>query len=83
MLLENHFFYLIFSPINADSSDDVEMKLGTDNAIKYASRMNAPAYIAPSSASADIYQKEIQAIEDTINKVAYDLTTNQRDNNLK
>ena len=59
------------------------MKLGTDNAIKYASRMNAPAYIAPSSASADIYQKEIQAIEDTINKVAYDLTTNQRDNNLK
>ena len=63
--------------INADTDDDVEMKLGTDNAIKYATGMTPPAYIAPNSASADIYQKEIQTIEDTINKIAYDLTTSQ------
>lgn len=63
--------------VNADSPSDIELKLSTDNAIVYGKDMKEPNFIAPESASASIYQKEIQAIEDTINKIAYDLSTNQ------
>ena len=63
--------------VNADSPSDIELKLSTDNAIVYGKEMTRPSFIAPESASASIYQKEIQTIEDTINKIAYDISTNQ------
>ncbi len=63
--------------INADVPSDVELKLSTDNAIVYAQGMKEPSFIAPESDSASVYQKEIQSIEDTINKIAYDISTNQ------
>lgn len=63
--------------VNADNPSDVELKLSTDNALIYGKDMNEPNFIAPKSDSASIYQKEIQAIEDTINKIAYDISTNQ------
>lgn len=63
--------------VNADSPSDIELKLSTDNAIVYGKEMKEPNFIAPESASASIYQKEIGNIEDTINKIAYDISTNQ------
>lgn len=63
--------------INADAPSDIEMKLSTDNAIAYGAGMTRPSFIAPDSSSATVYQKEIESIENTINKIAYDLTTSQ------
>jgi len=62
--------------VNADSPSDIELKLSTDNALIYGNGMTRPSFIAPDSSSASIYQQEILNIEDTINKVAYDLSTN-------
>ncbi len=62
--------------VNANSPSDIELKLSTDNALIYGDGMTRPSFIAPESASAGIYQQEILNIEDTINKVAYDLSTN-------
>jgi hypothetical protein len=62
--------------INADAPSDVELKLSTDNALVYGKDMKEPGFIAPDSASASIYQKEIESVENSINKIAYDLTTN-------
>jgi len=63
--------------VNADSPSNVELKLSTDNALIYGKEMQSPSFIAPEANSARIYQDEIQSIEDTINKIAYDLSTNQ------
>ena len=63
--------------VNADIPSDVELKLSTDNAIVYGKEMKEPSFIAPDASSAATYQKEIEAIEDTISKIAYDITTNQ------
>ena len=63
--------------INADNPSDVDIKLGTDNAITYAKDLNAPEFIAPPAAPAEIYQNKIKDIEAQIDKIAYDISTNQ------
>jgi len=63
--------------INADNPSDVEIKLGTDNAIAYAKDLNPPQFIAPPAAPAEIYQNKIKDIEAQIDKIAYDISTNQ------
>lgn len=62
--------------VNADSPSDVELKLSTDNALIYGKEMKSPSFIAPDSSAAAVYQNEILNIEDTINKIAYDISTN-------
>ena len=63
--------------LNADNPADIEIKLSTDNAITYAKDLNAPNFIAPPSAPAEIYLKKIADIETQIDKIAYDVSTNQ------
>ena len=63
--------------INADNASDVEIKTSTDNAIFYSQGYNKPEYIAPPSAPAEIYQQKIKEIEAQIDKIAFDISTNQ------
>ncbi len=63
--------------IQADNPSDVEIKLSTDNAIAYNKDVNKPEFIAPPSAPAEIYQTRIKEIEAQIDKIAYDISTNQ------
>jgi len=61
--------------INAKTPKDVELSLGTDNAISYGEGMNKPEFIAPPAAPAQIYQERIEAIEKRIDTIAYDTTS--------
>ena len=61
--------------IQAESPKDVQIDIGTDNAISYGANMERPDFIAPPAAPAETYQKKIKAIEDRINAIAYDTTT--------
>jgi hypothetical protein len=63
--------------IQADNPSDVEIKLSTDNAIAYQKDVERPEFIAPPSAPAEIYQAKIKDIEAQIDKIAYDISTNQ------
>ena len=63
--------------INADNPSDLELKLSSDNAIVYAQGFNKPEYIAPPAAPAEIYQQKIKDIEAQIDKIAFDISTNQ------
>ena len=63
--------------IQADNPSDVEIKLSTDNAISYAKECNMPEFIAPPSAPAEIYIQKIKDIENQIDKIAFDVSTNQ------
>jgi len=63
--------------IQSDSPSDVEIKLSTDNAIAYQKDVTRPEFIAPPSAPAEIYQEKIKEIEAQIDKIAYDVSTNQ------
>jgi len=63
--------------INADNPSDLELKLSTDNALVYAKEFNKPEFIAPPAAPAEIYQQKIKDLESQIDKIAYDITTNQ------
>ena len=61
--------------IQATAPKDVEVNIGTDNAMAYGANMERPGFIAPPSAPADTYQKKIEAIEARIDAIAYDTTT--------
>jgi len=63
--------------LNADNPSDVELKIASDNAIVYQSGMNKPEFIAPPSAPAEIYLKKIKDLENQIDKIAYDISTNE------
>ncbi len=63
--------------LNADNPTDVEIKLATDNAIAYQSGMQRPEFIAPPSAPAEVYLQKIKDVEAQIDKIAYDISTNQ------
>ena len=63
--------------IQAQSPKDIEIDIGTDNAIGYGRDMDRPDFIAPPDAPASIYQKEIENIEAAINKIAYDVDTSK------
>ncbi len=63
--------------LNADTASDVEVKLSTDNAIIYGKEFNKPEYIAPPAAPAEIYQQKIKDIEAQIDKIAFDVSTNE------
>jgi archaellum component FlaC len=63
--------------IQADNPSDVEIKLSTDNAIAYQKDVERPQFIAPPSAPAEMYQTKIRDIETQIDKIAYDISTNQ------
>ncbi len=63
--------------LNASTPSDVEIKIASDNAIVYQKDFNKPEFIAPPAAPAEIYLKKIEKIEATIDKIAYDITTNQ------
>jgi len=64
--------------LNADTASDVEVKLSTDNAIIYGKEFNKPEYIAPPAAPAEIYQQKIKDIEAQIDKIAFDISTNEK-----
>ena len=63
--------------LNADNPSDVELKIASDNAIVYQKDMQKPEFIAPPSAPAEIYLKKIKEIENQIDKIAYDISTNE------
>jgi len=63
--------------LNADNPGDVELKIASDNAIVYQTGMNKPEFIAPPSAPAEIYLKKIKDLENQIDKIAYDISTNE------
>ncbi len=63
--------------IQADNPKGFELKLGTDNAIIYGKEMTRPAFIAPEAGPANIYQEEIEKLENLIDKITYNFTTNQ------
>ena len=63
--------------IQADNPSDVEIKLSTDNAIAYQKEVQRPDFIAPPAAPAETYQTKIKGIEAQIDKIAFDINTNQ------
>jgi len=63
--------------LNADNPSDVELKIASDNAIVYQTGMNKPEFIAPPSAPAEIYLQKIKNLETKIDKIAYDISTNE------
>ena len=63
--------------IQLQHQKDVEMEIGTDNALSYGLNAKRPEFIAPPEAPALTYQKEIEAIEAAINKAAYDVDTSR------
>ena len=63
--------------INASTPKDVELKISTDNALVYQQGYDRPDFIAPPPAPAEIYIKRIKELENQIDKIAYDITTNE------
>ena len=63
--------------LQSSSPSDVELKLGTDNAIIYREGMSRPEFIAPPVAPSNTYQEEISKLESMIDKISYNFTTNQ------
>ncbi len=61
--------------IQADNPSDVAISLGTDNAIKYGSGMNAPSFISPDASPATTYQTQNANLVNIINEITYDLQT--------
>jgi len=64
--------------INATGNSESEIKVSTDNALVYGKDLKAPDFIAPDNNSANIYQNEIENITNDINKIAYDILTNNQ-----
>jgi hypothetical protein len=54
-----------------------DLTISTNNALTYPKEHDRPDFIAPPSAPAEIYQKRIESIESKIDKIAYDISTNQ------
>ena len=65
--------------LQADNPSDVTLTLSTDNAIKYGSGMERPGFISPDSAPVDAYKEKLIALEDNMNEICYDLSTNLSD----
>ena len=63
--------------IQADTPNEVELNISTDNAIFYQRENDRPDFIAPSSNPANVYQEKIEKIENQISAITYDLSTNQ------
>ena len=63
--------------LQSSSPSDVELQLGTDNAIIYREGMSRPEFIAPPVAPSNTYQEEISKLESIIDKMSYNFTTNQ------
>ncbi len=63
--------------IQHSTPKDIELHIGTDNAIGYTKDVDRPDFIAPPAAPAEIYQREIATIEETINRIAYDVDTHK------
>lgn len=61
--------------LQADNPSDVVITLSTDNAIKYGAGMNAPSFIAPDVSPAQTYESKIEAIEERMNDITYDIST--------
>jgi len=61
--------------IQARTPKDVEINIGTDNAISYGAEMNKPEFIAPPEAPAKTYQERIEKLEKRINEITYDIAT--------
>jgi hypothetical protein len=53
------------------------LDVSTHNALSYPKDHDRPAYIAPPSAPADTYQKEIASLEREIDRIAYDTSTSE------
>ena len=66
-----------FLAIETNQSQNEGITLSIDNAITHPVGTKPPVFIAPPAAPAEIYQKEIENIEETIDKIAYDVSTNQ------
>ena len=74
MLRSQTFSILTFQ---ARSPKDVEISIGTDNAISYAPEMERPGFIAPPDSPASTYQTEIETMESMINQITYDVSTSK------
>ncbi len=61
--------------LQADNPSDVTLTLSTDNAIKYGSGMNAPAFISPDPAPVDAYKEKLVALDNDMNEICYDIPT--------
>jgi len=59
--------------LQARSPQDVELKIGTDNAIVYGEGMNPPAFIAADARNAETYQNDIDKLEAKISDIMYDI----------
>jgi len=66
-----------FSILTMQTNSGGEIKLSTDNALLYQKDADRPDFIAPPSAPAEIYQQRIKDIEEQIDTIAYDITTNK------
>jgi len=67
-----------FSILTLQSSSGGDISLSTDNALIYQKDTNRPEFIAPPAAPAEVYQQRIKEIEKQIDTIAYDITTNER-----
>lgn len=63
--------------LNASTPKDIELSVGTDNAIVYQQGFDRPDFIAPPPAPAETYIKRIKELESQIDKIAYDVATNE------
>ena len=63
--------------LQSEKPGDVEIKLSTDNAIAYAPTLERPGFISPDADAAATYQEEIDKCIATIDRMAYDINTNQ------
>ena len=63
--------------VQADTPNEVELNISTDNAIFYQRENDRPDFIAPSANPANSYEKKIDKIENQISAITYDLSTNQ------
>jgi len=66
-----------FSILTMQTSSSGDIKLSTDNALLYQKDADRPEFIAPPSAPAEMYRQRIKDIEEQIDTIAYDITTNK------
>ena len=72
-ILRNQTFSIL--TLKGNLNNDIEVKVSTENILIYSDER--PEFIAPPPAPAEIYQKKIKQIEEAIDKIAYDVSTNQ------
>jgi len=76
-LLRGQTFSILTIQTDIAPDSEAEINIGTDNALFYGQGLDRPDFIAPSADPATTYMNKIKEIEKTIDRIMYNINTNE------